>query len=89
MNPESTKAGEALLRDAADQLSTISTQAKEKAKETLEVTKARLAEAQAALTYQTRRAAELTDAYARENTWKTMGIAAGLGVVVGLLLRRR
>jgi ElaB/YqjD/DUF883 family membrane-anchored ribosome-binding protein len=89
MNPEATKAGETLLRDAADQLSSLSTQAKDKAKETLEVTKARLAEAQAALTYQTRRAAELTDAYARENTWKTMGIAAGLGVVVGLLLRRR
>ncbi|HYE33388.1 MAG TPA: DUF883 domain-containing protein [Methylomirabilota bacterium] len=89
MNPEATKAGEALLRDAADQLSTTTERAKDKAKETLEVTKAKLAEAQAALTYQTRRVAELTDEYARENTWKTMGIAAGVGLIVGLLLRRR
>lgn len=33
-----------------------------------------------------RAAAEATDAYVHENPWTTMGIAAGLGLVVGLLL---
>lgn len=88
MNPETAKAGEDLLQEAADHASNLSSQAKDKAKETLEVTKARLAEAQAALTYQTRRVAELTDAYARDNTWKSMGVAAGVGLVLGLLIRR-
>lgn len=35
-----------------------------------------------------RAAAEATDAYVHENPWTTMGIAAGLGLVVGLLLGR-
>ena len=35
-----------------------------------------------------RAAAQATDAYVHENPWTTMGIAAGLGLVVGLLLGR-
>ena len=32
-------------------------------------------------------AAEATDAYVHENPWKVVGMAAGLGLIVGLLLR--
>jgi ElaB/YqjD/DUF883 family membrane-anchored ribosome-binding protein len=35
----------------------------------------------------TKAAAEVTDAYVHENPWKVVGMAAGLGLIVGLLLR--
>lgn len=37
----------------------------------------------------TKEAARTTDAYVHEHPWQAIGIAAGLGVVVGLLLNRR
>jgi ElaB/YqjD/DUF883 family membrane-anchored ribosome-binding protein len=37
----------------------------------------------------TRLAAQATDRYAHENPWQTVGVAAGLGVVIGLLIGRR
>jgi len=36
----------------------------------------------------TKAAAEATDAYVHENPWKVVGMAAGLGLVIGLLLGR-
>src|SRR3954465_3306130 len=35
----------------------------------------------------TKAAAEATDAYVHENPWKVVGMAAGLGLIIGLLLR--
>jgi ElaB/YqjD/DUF883 family membrane-anchored ribosome-binding protein len=34
-------------------------------------------------------AARVTDDYVHENAWQTVGLAIGLGVVIGLLLRNR
>jgi ElaB/YqjD/DUF883 family membrane-anchored ribosome-binding protein len=34
-------------------------------------------------------AARITDDYVHENAWQTVGLAIGLGVVIGLLLRNR
>lgn len=34
-------------------------------------------------------AARMTDEYVHENAWRTVGLAIGLGVVIGLLLRNR
>jgi ElaB/YqjD/DUF883 family membrane-anchored ribosome-binding protein len=39
------------------------------------------------VTTKTKAAAEATDAYVHENPWKVVGMAAGLGLIVGLLLR--
>lgn len=36
-----------------------------------------------------RTAARIGDDYVREHTWTSIGIAAGVGVVIGLLLNRR
>jgi ElaB/YqjD/DUF883 family membrane-anchored ribosome-binding protein len=36
-----------------------------------------------------RRIARDTDSYIRENSWAAIGVAAGLGVLIGLLARRR
>ena len=39
------------------------------------------------VTTKSKAAAEATDAYVHENSWKVVGMAAGLGLIVGLLLR--
>jgi ElaB/YqjD/DUF883 family membrane-anchored ribosome-binding protein len=44
-------------------------------------------EIQQTVTQKTKAAAEATDAYVHENPWKVVGMAAGLGLIVGLLLR--
>lgn len=51
--------------------------------------RARLAEAEQALIDKSKIAAAATDKYAHENPWKVAGIAAGLGLLLGLLLGRR
>jgi ElaB/YqjD/DUF883 family membrane-anchored ribosome-binding protein len=48
-----------------------------------------LAEERAALLGRTKDAARATDAYIHENPWQAIGVAAGVGLVVGLLTGRR
>ena len=45
-------------------------------------------EIQATVTTKTKEAAEATDAYVHENPWKVVGMAAGLGLIIGLILGR-
>jgi ElaB/YqjD/DUF883 family membrane-anchored ribosome-binding protein len=49
----------------------------------------RLQEVQEELKFRARYAARATDAYVHENPWKSMGVVAAAGVVVGVLLSRR
>ncbi|RYF38205.1 MAG: DUF883 family protein, partial [Comamonadaceae bacterium] len=51
--------------------------------------KVRLVEAEAVLVAKTKAAAKATDEYVHESPWTSIGIAAGLGLVVGLVLSRR
>ena len=46
-------------------------------------------EIQSAVMTKTRQAAATTDVYVHENPWKVVGIAAGLGFVLGLLMAPR
>jgi ElaB/YqjD/DUF883 family membrane-anchored ribosome-binding protein len=55
----------------------------------LRVARARLDEAQQVLLEKSRLAAAATDRFAHENPWKVAGIAAGLGLLLGLLIGRR
>jgi len=48
-----------------------------------------LAEERAALLGRTKDAARATDAYIHENPWQTIGVTAGVGLVVGSLTGRR
>jgi ElaB/YqjD/DUF883 family membrane-anchored ribosome-binding protein len=50
---------------------------------------ARLADAQAELLAKTRAAAKATDAYVHDNPWQVIGLASGLGLLVGWLMGRR
>ena len=80
---------EALLKATANQGGEKLAEVRAKAEESLKVVKDRLEEAQAALLVKTKAAARATDAYVHENPWKAMGVAAGVGLVIGLLIGRR
>ena len=49
----------------------------------------RLADAEAAVRAKTRAVAKATDNYVHENPWRAIGVAAGVGVIVGMLIGRR
>ena len=46
-----------------------------------------LADAEKSLVAKSKEAAEIADDYVRENPWSAVGIAAGIGLVLGLLIR--
>lgn len=80
---------EALLKATANQGGEQLAEVRAKAEESLRVVKARMAEAEAELLAKTKAAAKATDAYIHENPWKAIGVAAGIGFVIGLLIGRR
>ena len=80
---------EALLKATANQGGDELAEVRAKAEESLRVVKARMSESQAALLVKTKEAAKATDVYVHENPWKAVGVAAGVGLVVGLLSARR
>ena len=51
--------------------------------------KARLADAEEVLMAKTKAAARATDEYVHESPWTAIGIAAGAGLLIGLLIGRR
>jgi ElaB/YqjD/DUF883 family membrane-anchored ribosome-binding protein len=48
-----------------------------------------LSELEQDVTARAREAAQKTNAYVHENPWPSIGVAAGVGFLVGLLLGRR
>lgn len=79
---------EELLRVTAGQAGEKASAARERIQENLAAAKERLAVAQESLVAQTKQAAKVTDEYVHENPWKSIGIAAGVGLVVGVLISR-
>ncbi|MDR2112789.1 MAG: DUF883 family protein [Candidatus Accumulibacter sp.] len=51
--------------------------------------KARIAEAEEVLVGRTKAAARATDVYVNENPWRATGIAAGIGLLLGVIIGRR
>jgi ElaB/YqjD/DUF883 family membrane-anchored ribosome-binding protein len=80
---------EALLKATANQDGEKLAEVRAKAEESLRVVKARMVDAQEALLAKTRAAAKATDVYVHENPWNAIGIAAGIGLVLGFLIGRR
>ncbi len=62
---------------------------RERLQENLRNARYRLADAEAALRERTREVAKATDHYVHEHPWKAIGVAAGVGLLVGLLIGRR
>lgn len=80
---------EALLRETATQTGEKVQEVRARAQESLRNAKARLSEVQDAVVERTQEAAESADTYVRKNPWQSVGVAAGVGLLIGLLLSRR
>ena len=80
---------EELLRATANQAGEKIGVARERIQDSLHEAKVRLAEAEALLTEHAKQAARYTDEYVHENPWRAIGIAAGIGLLLGLLMTRR
>lgn len=77
---------EALLKATAGQAGEKVQEARAKAEESLSEARARLAELQVRAVRQARELMDEGDEYVRSNPWQAVGIAAGAGLLVGLLI---
>jgi ElaB/YqjD/DUF883 family membrane-anchored ribosome-binding protein len=80
---------EELLRATASQAGEKAAVARERIQATLASTKAKLIDAEQALLDKTKQAARATDDYVHDNPWQAVGVAAGVGFLLGLLIGRR
>ena len=79
---------EELLRATASQAGEKVSAARERIQDNLAAAKEHLAVAQKHVAAKTKQAARATDEYVHENPWKAVGIAAGAGLIVGMLISR-
>jgi ElaB/YqjD/DUF883 family membrane-anchored ribosome-binding protein len=82
---EVVRDGEELLRAGADELGERGAAAKEKLSAALEVAK----ETQRRLQERAIASAKAADGYIRDNPYQAIGVAFGIGVVLGLYVSRR
>lgn len=80
---------EALLKATAGQGGEAMASTRAKVLESLEAAKAKMHDAEQALLVKTKAAAKATDEYVHGHPWQAIGIAASVGVVIGLLIGRR
>jgi len=80
---------EELLRATAGQMGEKAVVARERIQESLRVAKDKLAQAEEAVIDRTKAAARATDDYVHDHPWGAVGIAAAVGLVVGMLISRR
>lgn len=79
---------EELLRATASQAGEKVAAARERIQGHLDAAKERLEDAEAMMIEKTKAAALATDEYVHDNPWRAVGIAAGVGLVVGMLIAR-
>jgi ElaB/YqjD/DUF883 family membrane-anchored ribosome-binding protein len=79
---------EELLRATTSQAGDAVATARQKIEQSLIEGKKALADAEELMIQRSREAADIADDYVRENPWSAIGIAAALGLLVGLMLRR-
>ena len=80
---------EDMLHATADQTGDKIASMRARIQERLQAARVRLADAEAILIDKTRAAARATDAYVHESPWTAIGVAAGVGLVLGVILGRR
>ena len=80
---------EALLKATANQGGEKLAEVRAKAEQSLKIAKSRILEAQDALIATTKEAARAADEYVHEKPWNAIGIAAGIGLILGYLIGRR
>lgn len=80
---------EDLLRATASQAGEKVVAAREKFQDSVHRAKLKLAEVEDIIVDKGKEAARATDEYVHDNPWKAVGIAAGVGVIIGMLISRR
>lgn len=80
---------EELLAATANLTGEKVTAMRERMQENLRSARLKLAHAEEAVVLKTKEVAKATDNYVHEHPWKSIGVAAGVGLLVGLLIGRR
>ncbi|MFO7550011.1 MAG: DUF883 family protein [Haliea sp.] len=80
---------EALIAATANQGDEKLAEVRARAEESVKVAKATIAEMQTTMLVNAKQAADAVDVYVHDSPWQSMGIAAGCGLVVGLMLGHR
>ena len=80
---------DALVRATANQRGAEIAKVRTKTAETIAAMKTRVAGAEIALLGKAKQASNIADDYVRESPWRNLGIATGVGLLIGLLIGRR
>lgn len=80
---------EELLRATASQAGDKAADLRARIQSRLSDAKVRLADAEAAIVDRAKLVGRATDDYVHDNPWRSVGVAAGIGFIVGLLIGRR
>jgi ElaB/YqjD/DUF883 family membrane-anchored ribosome-binding protein len=80
---------EELLRHAARDAGDGYDEARARLERSLKAARAELETLEKAVLEGTRRAARATDGYVHEHPWESIGIGAGVGLLLGMLIARR
>ena len=80
---------EELIDASLDDGSQKSKEIRQRVSEKLKVAKAKLLDAEQVVVGKAKVAAKATDQYVHENPWKSIGIAAGVAFLLGMLVARR
>ncbi|MCF8185553.1 MAG: YqjD family protein [Sulfuritalea sp.] len=80
---------EALLKATADTGGDKLAEVRARAEASLDAVKATIGDTQESVLAKTKEVAKATDDYVQENPWRSIGLAACVGLVIGLLISRR
>lgn len=80
---------EELLRATANQAGDKATEMRAKVQARLADAKVRIAEAEVAVVDKAKQVGRAADDYVHDNPWASVGVAAGIGFLFGLLIGRR
>jgi ElaB/YqjD/DUF883 family membrane-anchored ribosome-binding protein len=80
---------EALLRATEGQIGEKAEEARRRVQAALDTARTRLKAMQGSATEMGEEAVRATETYVRDNPWQAVGVAAAVGLLLGLLLSRR
>jgi ElaB/YqjD/DUF883 family membrane-anchored ribosome-binding protein len=80
---------EELLKATASAAGDRVSAARTRMEDSLRTARIKLAEAQEVVVDKAKAAARATDDYVHANPWRSVGIAAGVGLIIGMLISRR